>query len=231
MIPSTILDEARTDTGTNVGTYSNTQGMVHFNFIYQDIISDIIAELWEDYFWNISKVDFTVVGQEEYSITTVGSGPSYRVNEVHKVFIKYSPDDQYYTRARRVNPTNLEFDMDYYKTNQSKLDPIYTVQDNSVFIYPAPTEVVAEGIKMNIIYQPNDLTISSVESDIVIAPRFHRTIVSGIKYKIYALKQMMNESQLAKADYDTAKLSMLRQMWQREKDLVQISSPNLNQYT
>lgn len=42
----------------------------------------------------------------------------------------------------------MELDWDYYKNNQSELNPVYYVSDNSIFIAPIPQSAVTDGIKM-----------------------------------------------------------------------------------
>lgn len=229
MTPSTIIAQARTKTWVDSVNYPDAQGIIDFNFVYQDIISDIISEIDEDYFWNIIKTD-SVINQEEYTIKRIASSDPF-INEVNKVFVKYSSSDTYYTQATRVNPTTLDRDTDWYKLNQPKTSPIYYVQDNSVMIYPAPTEVVTNWIKMNIIYQPADLTISSTEADIVIPPRFHKNIIEWIVPYIYSYRWKLAESTNYMQIYDKKKKEMIGQMKNRNQGIIQIISPNLNQYT
>jgi hypothetical protein len=80
MTPSQIIARARkwiADT-TN---YPDADGILDFNFVYQDLISEIITELDEDYFFDIAKTA-TVVWQEEYLIKQVGTPTSYKVNQI-----------------------------------------------------------------------------------------------------------------------------------------------------
>jgi hypothetical protein len=37
--------------------------------------------------------------------------------------------------------SNLTYDLNWYETNQPASDPFYLLMDNSIFIYPKPTEV------------------------------------------------------------------------------------------
>ena len=225
--PSTLIAQARLKTGVDSTNYTDAQGIVDFNFVYQDLIADIITEIDEDYFWNIVKAT-TVAGQEEYTINVVGS---VKLNQVNKLFVKYSSNDTYYVQARKVNPNALDKDMDWYKDHQSKLDPIFMVQDNSVFLYPAPTEAIANGLKMNCIFQPADLTISSVEADIALPVRFHRYIMEGIIPFIYSYRGKMAESVSAMQVFDKKKREMISQMKNRNQSIIQVTSPDLNQYT
>jgi len=116
-----------------------------------------------------------------------------------------------------VNPNDLEHDTDWYKVNQPKTNPFYYVQDNSVWIYPVATENVTDGLKINVIYQPNDLTISSAESEILITPRFHHVIVSGIRPYIYQSRGKVLEETDAINKYEVAKKNMITKMKNRNQ--------------
>jgi hypothetical protein len=37
---------------------------------------------------------------------------------------------------------NLTYDLNYYKDNQSKGDPFFLIQDRSIFVFPAPDDVL-----------------------------------------------------------------------------------------
>jgi len=231
MTPDQLITQARNATWMDTINYPDTQGIIDFNFVYQDIIADIITGIDEDYFFNIAKGD-TVANQEEYNITEIWTSPdNVRINEINKVFIKYADSDTYYTEATRVNPTTLTNDTDWYKVNQPKTAPIFYIQDNSIFVYPAPNVIVTEWLKIHVIYQPQDLTISSTEANILIPPRFHRTIVSWIIPFIYAYKSDNNGFITYSQIFDKEKKDMIAQMKNRNQSVIQIKAPNLNQYT
>ena len=80
------------------------------------------------------------------------------------------------------------------------------------------------------ILQPNDLTTSSTESDVVIAPRFHRVISDGIRRLIYASRQMLNEEASALALYDKSRKDMINQMKNRDQGVVQVVTGDLSNY-
>lgn len=229
MTPSEIIARARTLSGTDSTNYTDAQGIKDFNAVYQDLISDIITEIDEDYFWDKIVTD-SVASQNEYVIDDTQTSPNYRINQVNKVSVKYSDTDAYYTKATRVNPNDFENDEDWYKTNQPKTNPVYYVADDSVFIFPQPDANVTAGIKMNVILQPVDLTINSTEADVVIAPRFHKVISDGIRRFIYAGRQMLAEEQSALALYDKSKREMIGQMKNRDQGVVQVVTGDLSNY-
>lgn len=229
MNPSTIIARARKGI-VDTNNYPDSDWILDFNFVYQDLISEIITELDEDYFFNIAKAP-TVIWQEEYVIKEVWSTTKYKVNEINKVAVKFSSSDTQYTPCTRVNPNDLEHDTDWYKVNQPKTNPFYYVQDNSVWIYPVATENVTDGLKINVIYQPNDLTISSAESEILITPRFHHVIVSGIRPYIYQSRGKVLEETDAINKYEVAKKNMITKMKNRNQWVIEVTYPNLTNYT
>ena len=222
MTTAQIIAMARSQTGTDTSNYPDALAIQHLNFVYQDITSSIITDIDEDYYFDIAKWD-TVVNQEEYTIDSiVRNSASKKINEINNVYIKYWTDDTYYTKATRVNPTQLPYDMDYYKVSQSKYDPIFFIQDKSVFIYPAPDVEVTDWLKLNVIYQPWDLTTSSTETDIEISFRFHKVIVAGLLPYIYAYRQQMDVEQVKQALYQQMKREMIAQIKNRNQTTVQI---------
>ena len=78
----------------------------------------------------------------------------------------------------------MALDWDYYKNNQSELNPVYYVSDNSIFIAPIPQSAVANGIKMTGIRKIADYDLLTVEADIGIPVDFHRVLVFGLAYEM-----------------------------------------------
>lgn len=222
MTTAQIIAMARSQSWTDSLTYPDATAIQHLNYVYQDITSSIITDIDEDYYFDIAKWD-TVAWQEEYVIDTlVRNSVSKKINEINNVYIKYASTDPYYAKARRVNPTQLPYDMDWYKVSQSKQDPIFFIQDKSIFIYPAPDSTVTDWLKANVIYQPSDLTTSSTEDDIELVPRFHKVIVAWLLPYIYSVKQQVDMEQVKLQLYTLAKKEMIAQIKNRNQTIVQI---------
>ena len=85
----------------------------------------------------------TVVGQSEYLAEKLGITPDdLDIKKISKVFVKYTSDQEYPTQLEYVTPTALTQHPDYYKENQPRSSAFFYIQDTSIFIYPAPTEVI-----------------------------------------------------------------------------------------
>jgi len=123
-----------------------------------------------------------------------------------------------------VNVANLEYWLDYYETNQPKEKPFFYLNWNDISIYPKPTEDNTWWLKIEVIYQPLDLSITDIEDSIEIPKRFHRTIVSWILPYVYAYKQQPQLEQMKLQEYQLAKQKFLKQLKNRNLDTVDIQT-------
>lgn len=221
-----IFIKARRDCFVEVADYSDADALIDLNLIYDHLNSRIIEEVDEDFYWD-SSVDATVVWQSEYPIETTGS---FDIVEVNKVFIKYTATDEP-IQARRVSPLSLTKHPSWYTANQSKADPIYYVQDNSVFLYPAATEVVSKENNWMEIYtinMPLPLEAAWAESTIKIPKRFHRLLPLGLKQYIYVTQGKLNEKNDAVAEFDAAADKMISQLRDRDQWEIIETTPDLS---
>ena len=85
----------------------------------------------------------------------------------------------------------------------------------SIFIYPAPTEVVEDWLELYVVHKPVDLTENSTESDIEISPEYHSIMANGMKPYIYQSQGKLNEAQAASQVYDSGIIKMTSSMKQR----------------
>lgn len=208
--------------------YTDDEAIVHLNIIYSDVISDIITKVDEDYFWD-KVTDNLVQWQTEYRIEEISASPNnLKINEINKVFVKYS-DNSSYIKCKRLNPSSLEYDFDWYAANQPSIEPFFYVQDDSVFIAPAPVSNITWGIKIEVIYQPPELWKTDAESAILIPRRFHRVLIAWMKIHASDSRwlQFLNATQAFQSMYDKEKIDMITQLRARNQEIVQLSEPNL----
>ena len=225
-----IVDRALRLTHTNTLDYNDVQAMEDVNFAYQELVDDIENGVDEYFFWDLWLTD-TVVDQSEYVVEKLWIAPDdLDIRKINKFLIKYSTNDTFYTLARFLNPSSLTRDTEWYKVNQPSSDPFWYIQDNSIFIYPAPTTVVTEGIKLECIHAPADLTISSTSDDIEIPTQFHKVISTGLKQYIYQSQGKLNEQQLAIQDFEREKAKMVSFLKERYDEPVVSVMPNLTIY-
>ena len=210
-----IYNRALTQTHTNSADYSTTEADIDIDLRYQEIIDEIVSVTKWDYFWDIWKTN-TVIWQSEYLAEKLGIAPDdLDIKKINKVFIKYSSTDENYKRATYQNPWVLEEHPDYYKEKASKTEPFFYIQDNSFFVYPAPTEAVTWGIEIFVIHKPAAITTSTTESNIEIPTQFHKLISDGLRIDIFLSQGKENEAQLAQQRYDNWITSMIEVMKQR----------------
>jgi len=182
-----IISRARKIAKYTTSNYSDLEALEDLNEIKDEFWAEIVSRLEEDYNWEEWKTS-SVSGQAEYTLPPLTS-TSDGTKALKTVAISYGTatyDDGtlQYVKAKLVNPANLELDWDYYKNNQSELDPIYYVSDNSIFIAPTPQSNIPSAIKMTGIRKIPDYTLTSVEVDIGIPVDFHRVLVFGLAYEM-----------------------------------------------
>lgn len=224
--PAEIVAKARRRGNIDANDYPDADAIIDLNDAYEDFCGDIVTYIQEDYFWSPWVAD-TVTDQVEYLIEKIGTAPNdLNIIEIKKVFIKYNASDTYYTKCERVNPSSLEFDLDYYANEQSPATPFYYVQDNSIFVYPKPATGIVGGLKMNVIYQPKELLITDWEDDIKVPTRFHDLFAIYLKARIFEQQEKISEAQAADQEYETKKKQYIKQMSDRDRGAIEIKDIN-----
>ena len=210
-----IIDRALRLTATNSADYSSTQSVEDLNLVYQDMVDEIVSVTKGDYFWDKWETD-TVINQSEYVAEKLWVSPDdLDIKKINKIFIKYSATDSYPTRAEYQNPWTLDKHPDWYKANQTKANPFFYIQDNSLFLFPAPTEAVTDGLEIFVIHKPADLTAVSTEASIEISAQFHKIMADGMRQYIYLSQGKLNEANDAEVDYKEGIKAMTSFMKQR----------------
>lgn len=181
------------------------------NVTYRDIINRIVSTVDEGFFYDEWTTP-TVVGQTEYSFPVRTSSVA-GLKKLKSVSVKYKSTDTEWTKARPTTITNLEADKQRYAEEQPESDPLYVVYDNSVSIYPAPSEV--NSLKLYGISDPIDLTAGAAESDIRIPLDFHHLIVLGNEYRIFKINRKVNEKNDSLAEYEREMVKMVEQLTDR----------------
>ena len=210
-----LRDLSLDDTHTNANDYSETSSLRAANLVYQNMVDKIVVNTKWDYFWDTWLSD-TVVNQSEYVAEKLGIAPDdLDIKKINKVFVKYSSTDTYPTLLKYQAPTTLEKHPDYYKANQPSTSAFFYIQDNSIFIYPAPTEAVTGGLELFVIHKPAAITESTTEAEIEIPSQFHSVLVLWMMEYIYKSQWKLNEAQLVKSEYNAWIREMISYMKQR----------------
>ena len=225
-----IITRALRLSHTNVANYTITQSVEDLNLIYQDLVDRIVVISKWDYFWDIWTTN-AVVGQSEYLAEKLWISPNdLDIKKINKVWIKYSSTDTYFTRALYQNPWVLDKHPDYYKTNHSKTSPFFYIQDESFFIYPAPTEAITGGIEIFVIHKPANIDENTSEDNIEIPSQFHKVMSDGLKMYIYQSQGKLNEAQVAEWDYERGISNMVTFIKKRYNQPIKKTTSNLETY-
>lgn len=194
---ATLITEYRSFTWATSANLSDTLALIDLNKSYH-YIEDCITEIvWESFFYNeVTTDDPTVAWQKEYTIYFATAWNLDGTNKLLGVSIDYG--DGIYTKATKVDMQSLDKDFSWYAEHQPTSDPIYTIQDNSIMIFPVPTASTVGYIRMYIIQNLIDLTASTAESDIFngkIHKKYHPLIALGAEQYGYQRRQMFDKAQ------------------------------------
>lgn len=162
----------------------------------------------------------TVVGQTEYTALQINQDTILRdISRVKNVFVKYSVDQEYYTKLKQVWPNYLTRGIDWHSENQ--VEPIYLIQDNSIWIFPSVTEAVVWWLRIEAIIQPNEVEIADLASTILVPRRISRIIEDGMMQ--YAYEYLGKEEKIPWAIqlYDKRKKEALEQIKARDSGIYQ----------
>ena len=215
--PSQAISNVRDRIHATTTTYPDTVGIKHYNWSYEDVTSDIQL-LDEEYYFTYSDTD-TVLWQDEYLVTQVNVwtdlSPVYRdINRVKNVLVKYTSTQEYFTKLKQVSPDYLKYGKDWHKDNQ--VEPVYFIQDNSIWIYPATTEAVTWWMRIEVETHPWELTISDIVIEVFVPKRISRIIEEWMMQ--YAYEYIGKEDRVPQAIqlYDKRKKEALEQIKKRD---------------
>ncbi len=210
-----IYNRALRQTHTNAADYSTTIADIDLELRYQELVDEIVSVTEWDYFWD-KWVTNTVIWQSEYVAEKLGIAPNdLDIKKINKVFIKYTATQTDFTRVVYQNPGVLEEHPDYYATKQTTDAPFFYIQDNSIFVYPAPTEIVAGGLELFVIHKPAAIDTTSTEGDIEIPTQFHKLISDGLRIDIFLGQGKEVDAQNAQVRYDSGIEDMVSVMKKR----------------
>lgn len=138
---SAILSDFRHDSGIPANQVSDANLLRYYNDVRDEVVDRIVAEK-EDFFYDEYTVDL-VNGKREYVLAKRGDLAEDGVTvldgilKIKAISVKFKSTDTDYTLIRPEAVSNLDYDsLSYEKT----VSPFYVVSDNSVFLYPFPTE-------------------------------------------------------------------------------------------
>lgn len=218
-------------TFTDSGQYSDANALIDLNEVYQIIVGALINRVQEDFFLEIVQQDLTTAVNEyvitniEYPDTTI-----VKIDKVSKIGIKYATTDTYYESARFIAPSDLVQDDEWYKDNIPKSAPVFTIRDQSVFVYPVPDATVTNWIKLHCLYRPIDLVLAWLEDDIKLPRQYHDLLDIWMKQYIYTAQNKINEKNDAIVEFNNALDVMVNEINDRYIEPIEQINPSLKEY-
>ena len=228
---SSIIERNRRQCNVDENQYTDTQWVEDINFVYQDLCNSIVTEVAEDFFWDYVKTD-TAIWQSEYNISEliVSTWPTVTadIKKIQSVGIKYDSTDEYYTKLKKRDFNLFEKHRDYYADNWNESEAIYTIKDESIFIFPTPDAVVTEWLDIEVIYTPVDLVLASTSDDIKLPREFHILLWIWMEQYGYRALQKINEANESMNRYNIEKQKMISHLRGRYQWVSQETMPDLS---
>lgn len=227
---STIISEFRTDNYIDWEQLTDAKALVFLNRAYRDFINEIRVKVNEDYFYDEWKAN-TVDLQREYILQKRTDTVAWMVN-IKWISVSYKWDldanwDLIYKKLRLETLWNLDRDLQWYKTNQPESDPFYIISDESMFIYPVPTENVTDWIIFYWIWDPIQLALTDEEEAFKTPLEFQDLLVLGMIYHSYRARWMITEKNDAKAEFNAEKRMAIIELSDRVNTPEISTMPNL----
>jgi len=170
----------------NTTQYSDVNALIDLNVRKNELWSAVCTTISEPYNWEqwtVASVDL----QSEYLIpdvttTTVGAKLLHSVSIAYDTSTYTDTGAIVYAKARRVDPSSLQEEWNFYVENQSITDPIYRLADNSIFIAPAPRtgEGGSTRIKLTGIRNISDWSASTTEANMKFPPDHQQALIYAL---------------------------------------------------
>ena len=198
---ATLASELLAFTGTTAINYDTVPRFIDLNKSYHFIEDCITEVVGESYFYQEFTSDATVAGQKEYTMTPTIVWNLDWINKTLGVSIDYG---DWYTKADKIDVNSLEYDVSWYETNQPTSNPIYTIQDNSIMIFPVPTTTTIGTLRLYVVQNLIDITASTAEADIFngkIHKKYHPLIELGARQYGYERRQLKDDAEQARQKF------------------------------
>ena len=197
-----IYQRALTKSHTDEEDYTREEADLDMDIRFQEIVDAIVEISKDDNYWDKWVAD-TVVWQSEYVAEKLWVTPDdLDIKKINKVFVRYTEEQSYPTPVTYRASTALDYHPDYYKDNQPTSAPFFYIQDNSIFIYPAPTVAITEWLELRVIHKPAAINTDSTEDEIELQTQFHKVISDWLRIDIFLWQDKEQAAQLAEAKYE-----------------------------
>ena len=201
---SVIISKSRVQTSTSAGQKSDALMLADLNIVYQGTFSALNA-VSKKYTWQTYRVD-SVVAQNEYNIPKATSTDT-GLQRVLNMYIKYASDKDYI--PCKEYDTSHPIDNDY----KDYTKPYFINRDDSIFVYPSPTEIVADALIIEGNYLPLPLELDTLSASIKLAPDNHDILLYGLNMWNFWDKMLINKQIEQKNLYDASLKTLISQWW------------------
>lgn len=184
--------------------------IVLLNICYQELIDTIVTEVGEHYFYDSFTADL-VADQNEYTLQEP-TGAIIGINKILRIDVKKKNEENVWTKLHTKDSFSLDKPLSTYETGNSDF---FTVAENSIFVYPTPTEAVAGGLVIQAIKEPIDITDSFTEDDFVIPRKFIKSLAIGAKQFIYSSERLTGDKNDAITEWELEKGRVVQYLSQR----------------
>jgi len=201
---SNIITKSRVQTNTSAGQKSDALILQDLNIIYKEVFSRLATKSKK--YTRQSYYAATEENQHEYSIPKP-SVTETGIKRVLNVHVKYSSDWNHI--PCKMYDTSTGVDNDYENENI----PYCIVRDGSIFVYPAPTEVISDWIVVEWQYIPLDLETTTTSDNIKLDSEYHDILLSGLNMYNFADKQLFDKKAIAKQEFEEWIARMILEWW------------------
>jgi len=187
------LIDFRVDNSVDIAQLSDVVWLRYYND-WRDILIDKIISIKEDFFYNyitwniaINQVEYTI--PLRWDLDWAGN-PMWWLIKLKSLSRKFKTTDTEFSKIDGRVLENLENDLETYETLNEEF---FTLSDNSVFLYPKPTESITWWLKMYGIIYPIKLAIWDTET---ILSQYKKAILVYVAYRYFSWRSMYNEAQM-----------------------------------
>lgn len=226
-----FIAKVRNDTHTSEYQLTDNQILDFINEVRNDVANDIITRINEDFFRDVLTIQWsTQIDVNEYSLKKCEYNVAW-VKKVNSVEIKRHEDTPFQLLDHRKN-TSTNLTMDELNALPESAG-FFDIKDNSVFIYPAPKESVASGIRMQAVVSLLDLTLAWTEADFFPwhseLREYLNVLVYWVDARVFRAKRYQQEAQEAEVQYNNKRREMLIELSDRYNEPLQTSLPAMRE--
>ncbi len=232
MIMEDIFEMAREQAGwVTSAQFPSASLLKYANIVYKEMQNALIRKVNENYFYEILKTD-TLSWQNEYTLRTADNNDIW-MKKIISANIKWKSTDTYYSKLNHSSTALSTQAIDEQAANPDQA-PFIQIKDGSVFIFPAPTESVTNGLMVEWIVSLIDLVVDWAENTIFPYNSelrdYHKVIAYGIVPYIYGKLKQTDQKISAKNEYLAELNTMVDELSDRFNNDLQWTLPNWNLY-